>query len=409
MEEAHRRIQNVIATGATTLDLSHLGLTSLPEDIFAPLSGLQELSMSYNMLSNLPENTFAPLTSLQTLNIHRNKLISLPENIFAPLTSLQTLNIHTNKLISLPENIFASLTNLQELNISYNKLTSLPENIFASLTSLQLLSISNNQLTSLPKKIFAPLINLQQLYIYDNQLSSLPENIFASQINLGILNICSNQLTSLPISILSCRRLVIFLHSNMELTLDIRIQRFIDRMKNYKNHGIFKDGQNIHASSIQTSTKQSIDALFKDPFVCSKDDIVKECLTWYISCLPDLLTYLDDADVHSTLFVSFYDVFVKVFGRIMSHPNKTDIIHRLNEELQESECKCFTGRLTRLVNCLVGFYNDIVIGISNSERISAIILSTLNGEEMDDELKKICIDKLKAIDIADEEIEKWLS
>jgi hypothetical protein len=57
----------------------------------------------------------------------------------------------------------------------------------------------------------------------------------------------------------------------------------------------------------------------------------------------------------------------------------------------------------------VGFYDDIVISISDSERISAIILSTLDGREMTEELKKICVDKLKAIDIADDEIEKWLS
>jgi hypothetical protein len=218
----------------------------------------------------------------------------------------------------------------------------------------------------------------------------------------------NNQLTSLPLSILGCRQLRYLSRYDMELTLDIRFQRFIARMQNYKNHRIFTDGQNIHASSIQTSTKLSIDALFKDPFDCSKDDIIKECLTWSISCLSDLLTYLDDTDVHSTLLVSFYDVFVKVFGRIMSHPNKTDIIHRLNEELKESKYKCFTGRLTRLVNCLVGFYDDIVIGISDSERISAIILSTLDGREMNDKLKKVCVDKLKAIDIADEEIEIWL-
>jgi hypothetical protein len=99
----------------------------------------------------------------------------------------------------------------------------------------------------------------------------------------------------------------------MELTLDIRFQRFIERMQNYNNHGIFTDSQNIHASSIQTSTKQSINALFKDPYDCSKDVITKECITWSISCLPDLLTYLGDTDIHSTLLVSFYDVFVKVF------------------------------------------------------------------------------------------------
>ena len=57
----------------------------------------------------------------------------------------------------------------------------------------------------------------------------------------------------------------------------------------------------------------------------------------------------------------------------------------------------------------MGFYDDIAISISDSERISAIILSTLDGREMTEELKKICVDKLKAIDIADDEIEKWLS
>jgi hypothetical protein len=44
--------------------------------------------------------------------------------------------------------------------------------------------------------------------------------------------------------------------------------------------------------------------------------------------------------------------------------------------------------LTGLVNYLVGFYDDIIISISDSERISAIILSTLDGREMIDELKK---------------------
>jgi hypothetical protein len=163
---------------------------------------------------------------------------------------------------------------------------------------------------------------------------------------------------------------------------------------------------------VGSTIQHSINALFKDSFDCSKDEVVKECITWQsfgLSCLPDLLGYLDDTYVHPTLMVSFYDVFVKVFGRIIRHPNKLDIIARLDQELKESECKCFTGRLTRLVNCLVGFYDDIAIGISNSERISAIILTTLDGREMNDELKKICANKLKAIDIADEEIEKWLA
>jgi len=33
----------------------------------------------------------------------------------------------------------------------------------------------------------------------------------------------------------------------------------------------------------------------------------------------------------------------------------------------------------------------------------------LAGREMDDELRKMCVDKLKAIDITDDEIDKWVS
>ncbi|NBP16677.1 hypothetical protein EBU95_20195, partial [bacterium] len=59
-------------------------------------------------------------------------------------------------------------------------------------------------------------------------------------------------------------------------------------------------------------------------------------------------------------------------------------------------------------NVLNGFYEDIQITISNNERISAIILSTLDGQEMSDELREICRAKLKDIGIEDEEIEVWL-
>ena len=74
----------------------------------------------------------------------------------------------------------------------------------------------------------------------------------------------------------------------------------------------------------------------------------------------------------------------------------------------ESECKCFTGRITRLVNVLCGYFDDIKITISNNERMSAIILTILNGNEMDDILKEQCRKQLKENEFSNEEIDKWL-
>ena len=53
---------------------------------------------------------------------------------------------------------------------------------------------------------------------------------------------------------------------------------------------------------------------------------------------------------------------------------------------------CFTGRLTRLLNTLVGFYDDIELQISDSEQITNIIIELKNkfpsGEELRDAIRK---------------------
>jgi hypothetical protein len=180
-------------------------------------------------------------------------------------------------------------------------------------------------------------------------------------------------------------------------------------MNNYNNHGIFNDSQNVHSSSIQKSTQDSINNLMKDDLDLSKDEIVDQLIQLEPKCLTSLLCYLDDKEVHSILLLTFYEVFVKIFGRIVNSDHKNELMKRLDEEMQESECKCFTGRMTRLVNVLSSYFEDINITISTNERISAIILTILDGREMGDELREICRKQLKEAEFDDDEIEKWIN
>ena len=46
--------------------------------------------------------------------------------------------------------------------------------------------------------------------------------------------------------------------------------------------------------------------------------------------------------------------------------------------MNDSLCKCFTGRISRLVNCLNGFDVNIIINISDSEQIGNIIILIKN-------------------------------
>ena len=84
----------------------------------------------------------------------------------------------------------------------------------------------------------------------------------------------------------------------------------------------------------------------------------------------------NNEDIHSVLLVSFYDVFEKVFIRIQNSDKekKLELYKRLDQEMSDSECKCFTGRLSRLVSVLVGYFEDIIITISDSEQIANVIL-----------------------------------
>ena len=92
----------------------------------------------------------------------------------------------------------------------------------------------------------------------------------------------------------------------------------------------------------------------------------------------------------------------------MEHQNRDDILQILNQEISDGICMCFTGRLTRLLNTLVGFYPDVQIQISDSEQITNII-TTLNKRFEGDELKEAVKKELEERNYSPEVIEEWSS
>ena len=46
--------------------------------------------------------------------------------------------------------------------------------------------------------------------------------------------------------------------------------------------------------------------------------------------------------------------------------------------MNDSVCKCFTGRMSRLINCLNGFDDLVEIKISDKEQIGNIIVTIRN-------------------------------
>ena len=56
----------------------------------------------------------------------------------------------------------------------------------------------------------------------------------------------------------------------------------------------------------------------------------------------------------------------------------------LNQEMLDAECKCFTGRINRVVNCLNGFSPLVDIKISDCEQIGNVIVM-LKDKSLDSE------------------------
>ena len=200
-------------TNLETLNLDGAGLSSLPASIFNPLTNLETLNLKGNYLHPLPASIFNRLISLQELDLEESDLSSLPATIFNSLTNLQTLNLQWNYLSSLPAGIFNSLTNLQTLNLTnstgINFFTftpnplELPSDIFNPLTSLQVLDLSFTGLTTLPSGIFANNTMLRELSLQSVELTQIEEDVFSTLSRLTELNLNGNDLTALPSGIFS--------------------------------------------------------------------------------------------------------------------------------------------------------------------------------------------------------------
>ena len=77
--------------------------------------------------------------------------------------------------------------------------------------------------------------------------------------------------------------------------------------------------------------------------------------------------------------------------------------------MRSAECKCFTGRITRLVNCLSGFDDDVVIKISDNEQIGNVLSAMRTKYENDDEFRENAIKQLLELRYDLSVINEWIN
>jgi len=222
----------------------------------------------------------------------------------------------------------------------------------------------------------------------------------------------NNQITELPLILLELRPVRIFYHDdNLIEHIHPPVRRWLNIIKKNNTDKIYFDEQNIHTSSIQSSFRNSLENLLKDKDILSPDECEKyivECEELEEQTKRELINYCDDATEHSVYLVTFEEVFRYVISRIVKHSERNELLKILNEEIKYTICKCFTGRMTRLVNILNGFYDDITIQIGSNEQISNIIIMLKDKYEGNELVKQVRLE-MEERDYDEKVIEEWLT
>lgn len=183
------QIKNVKDKKSKVIDLSWLGLTKIPDEIFE-INDLDSLVLGNSLFrfdSHPGILRKAPFRS-------PNKIIEFDERMLKWKTSLRTLDISNLDLEQFPKFVF-SLINLRELHVSNNKMDAISSDI-QSLSRLENFIAMNNKISEVSDEI-SKLSLLKYVNFRANEIHAIPYAL--SKLKLDILSIGHNAIKDMSV------------------------------------------------------------------------------------------------------------------------------------------------------------------------------------------------------------------
>ena len=372
-------------TSIENLCIGDTGLTNI--DFLTNCPNLTSLNLSNDQVSTI-DHLQAP--KLRTLFMSRTNITTVPFERYPQLVSMYVDDCpirnwpdirHCQNL----RGLYATHCGLRTMDpfksvstLSVSSALRSPSSLISPdhipLPNIQYLKVSSNRLDVFP---FENYPRLTSLHVSHNNLASIEGIALCPQ--LHTLNVDHNQITNF--SSICCMRNIqsLSFNDNPLAPQDPRtarvLARFTQRAKTASN--IYTDTQNVHDFRIQMSVNNSVRNLLKDPVVTfNPQSIIESDLP--AETITTIIDYCSCDAVHSTHDLTYAELFAYVWDRIQRHEARSELYKILADQIRDSECKCFTGRFNRTLSVLVGFYDDISINISDSSRISAIIIAIRN-------------------------------
>jgi hypothetical protein len=305
--------------------------------------------------------------TVMILNITSSNITSLIE--VNNLPRLKILHCSDNRIVDIE---CLNLPLLEELYCGNNRITDIE---CLSLPSLQILICADNRIVNI-QKINTPL--LKELQCFNNQIIKIQDLDLPllKKINCtsNYIKVCSLRYTRNLLCIYYNNNPIEYIAPNLRNAIRKSIQN------------VYSDKQNVHNHHIQESITKSIHNIISiKPSINNLHSYIINDTILSKSCKQLLFEYIDDKTIHSTLNITFEDLLLCTLSLIEINKHSTDIKSILNDEINDSLCKCYTGRMSRLINCLNGYTDKVEITISDSEQIGYIIQSVKNELEINND------------------------
>jgi hypothetical protein len=304
------------------------------------LCELKKLDLQYNRIGQI--DGINGLSNLHHLDLANNQI-----NRIEGLDGLSSLAI-----LDLSGNLIERIEGLDNLN------------------NLKILSLSRNRIERIER--MDGLTSLHTLFLYNNRIEKI--DVVDRLTNLRRLYLYYNPIKDVPLTIMNFRNLTFL---DVECQINPIVKRFLTKNKIRTDTTVYDDAQNVHDSQINQQIRCSLFRLMETQHNMTEPQTLEEILIDPIltnQVKQQIVEYSKNPDVHSTLNITFMEALQTVWQIIQSHEYSDCIKKILDQEMQDSICMCFTGRLSRLVNSLNGFDDRVKIQISDQQEIANLII-----------------------------------
>ena len=159
-----------------------------------------------------------------------------------------------------------------------------------------------------------------------------------------------------------------------------------------------------------------MEIFIKDISQYNKDLLIKRIISDdTLNCKEQLIDYINDDNIHSLLLLTCGEVLwylLETVEKDFDLEVQKEIKNILNTDMNDALCKCFTGRISRVINCLSGFSDLVNIQIKDESQIGNVIVlikEKLLGDYLVEEHKRLVRIELLDRGYEKEVIEEWVS